>query len=140
MLDQLRTFRYWTTLGNNVAGEILATCALRQSDRLLRRASGIVAENASLLADFVAARPEQLTHRPAQAGTTVLVELGSASATAIATRMAQQSSVWAVPGAVLHVPDVYLRIGLGRADLAPCLDALDQCLSAGVTSRRPASP
>ncbi|RZT85696.1 aspartate/methionine/tyrosine aminotransferase [Pseudonocardia sediminis] len=129
LLDRLRTYRYWTSLGNNAAGEVFAVCGLRRSRALLGRARNLVTANAARLAEFVAARSEHLAHTPARAGTVAMVELRHHGATALATRMAREHSVWAVPSGVLHLPDTHLRVGLGRATLDRTLEALDECLS-----------
>ncbi|WP_167754233.1 MULTISPECIES: aminotransferase class I/II-fold pyridoxal phosphate-dependent enzyme [Amycolatopsis] len=128
LMDELRTYRYWTSLSNNVVGEVLALAGLRQSARLIDRAKTLLSANKAALEQFAAGHPGLVRFTSAKAGTTTLLELRNHEATAVARRLAQRHSVFAVPGAALHLPDRYLRFGLGRAAVPVALEALDSVL------------
>lgn len=129
LLDQLRSFRYWTSLSNSVPSEILGLGALRAGERLLKRSQQIVAANTELVAGLVSRHPEELSWVRPRGGTTAYPRLLTEGADALATRLAEKYSVFVAPSSVLLTGGEHLRIGLGRLELEDGLQQLHSALS-----------
>jgi aspartate/methionine/tyrosine aminotransferase len=114
LLDQVRTYRYWSSLGTSALGEIVALAVLRRHEDATARALQIVSRNHATLQQVIDLHPDDLEWHPHSGATTALIRLKRQNADHVATRMAVDHGVLVIPSSALPLPGEYLRVGLGR--------------------------
>ncbi len=129
VLDKLERAKHYTSICNSAPSEILALIGLRARDRLLERNRGTVARNLPLFADFFAQRPDLFEFDAPQGGCVCFPRYaGPDGVEAMCTALVEQAGVLLLPSsiyssALTDTPTDRFRVGLGRVDPAPALDA-----------------
>lgn len=126
--QELRTFKYWSSLSNSVPSELLALAALRRGNELLGRGRELVATSVTRLEQLITDHQDHLEWVRPRAGTTAYPRLRNGSAGELAKWLAQQHSIFVAPSSVIPTPGEHLRIGLGRSDIVDGLQHLDRAL------------
>ncbi|MGC4936768.1 aminotransferase class I/II-fold pyridoxal phosphate-dependent enzyme [Kribbella sp. DT2] len=129
VLDKLERAKHYTSICNSAPSEILALIALRARDRLLERNRGIVARNLPLFADFFGRHPDLFEFEPPQGGCVCFPRYaGPDGVEAMCAALVEQAGVLLLPSsiyssALTDTPVDRFRLGLGRLDAEPALDA-----------------
>ncbi|GAB2560571.1 aminotransferase class I/II-fold pyridoxal phosphate-dependent enzyme [Kribbella endophytica] len=129
VLDKLERAKHYTSICNSAPSEILALIGLRARDRLLERNRGIVARNVPLFADFFARRPDLFDFEAPQGGCVCFPRYaGPDGVEAMCAELVEQAGVLLLPSsiyssALTETPTDRFRVGLGRLDPEPALDA-----------------
>ncbi|GAB3826842.1 aminotransferase class I/II-fold pyridoxal phosphate-dependent enzyme [Kribbella italica] len=129
VLDKLERAKHYTSICNSAPSEILALIGLRARDRLLDRNRGIVARNLPLFADFFARCPDLFDFAAPQGGCVCFPRYaGPDGVEAMCTSLVEEAGVLLLPAsiyasALTETPADRFRVGLGRLDPEPALDA-----------------
>jgi aspartate/methionine/tyrosine aminotransferase len=129
VLDKLERAKHYTSICNSAPSEILALIGLRARDRLLERNRGIVARNLPLFAEFFARRPDLFAFDAPQGGCVCFPRYaGPEGVEAMCAGLVEQAGVLLLPSsiyssALTETPTDRFRVGLGRRDPEPALDA-----------------
>ncbi|HEU4542233.1 MAG TPA: aminotransferase class I/II-fold pyridoxal phosphate-dependent enzyme [Jiangellaceae bacterium] len=136
LLERLERRKQYTSICNSAPSELLASIALRTSDRLLARTRAIIASNVALFGAFFESWPELFDWAPPQAGAVAFPRyLGSEGIDELARDLVEQAGVLLLPASVMrsdvaHVPADRFRIGLARLGVEEGLAAFDKYLRA----------
>jgi len=137
LLERLEQRKHYTSICNAGPSERLATIALAAAEPILARNRAIIAENLPLFDAFFAAWPDHFEWQRPQGGCVAYPRLltGESSA-AFCARAIEEAGVLLLPGDVYasdlgDTPGERFRIGVGRRDPGPALEALDALLRAG---------
>ena len=132
-----------STLSSSLAApsEVLAHIALRAEPHIIARNRAISAENRRLIDRFFRRHPGLFVDTQARAAWAFPRYLGPEGADQFAANLAHAAGVLLLPSSLWRtgladIPLDHIRIGLGRANFAPALDALETHLSTGLTSLR----
>jgi aspartate/methionine/tyrosine aminotransferase len=131
----LERAKHYTSICNAAPSEMLATAALRQSERLLQRTRGIISANAETTTAFMSRRPELFEYSVPDGGCVSFPRyLGAEGVDEFCRRAVEDHGVLMLPGSVYRsplgdVPRDRFRLGIGRADLPKSLDRLDEHLA-----------
>lgn len=129
LFAQLGAFKDYLTISNSAPGELLATIAIRHSDRLWMRSRNRLRGNVELLNAFIARHPGHFAWTRPSAGTTALVRYLKGSATAFCEQLLRERGIMLVPSPHFDCGDEHLRFGYGRANLADVLTMMDAHLA-----------
>lgn len=135
-LGRLERAKHYTSICNAGPSEVLATVALRNSEKILARNRAICTANDALVADFFGRRPELFAYESPVGGCVSFPRwLGPGTAAEFCTRAVEQDGVLLLPSFVyesglVDVPMDHFRIGIGRTNVPECLDALARHLDA----------
>jgi len=137
LLERLEQRKHYTSICNAGPSERLATIALAAAEPILARNRAIIAENLPLFDAFFAAWPDHFDWVRPQGGCVAYPRLltGESSA-AFCARAIEEAGVLLLPGDVYasdlgDTPGERFRIGVGRRDPGPALQALDALLRRG---------
>jgi aspartate/methionine/tyrosine aminotransferase len=134
VLDKLERAKHYTSICNSAPSEILALIGLRARDRLLERNRGIVARNLPVFAEFFARRPDLFEFEAPQGGCVCFPRYaGPDGVEAMCTDLVDQAGVLLLPSsiyssALTETPADRFRVGLGRLDPEPAIDAWNNWL------------
>ena len=134
VLERCARLKDYTTICSSAPSEVLALIGLRARERVLARSREIVGVNLAILDDFFDRHADALTWERPRGGSTAfprLVPDGPAgpSADRFAARLVEATGVLLLPSSQFGFGDSHVRIGLGRADLAEAVAALDGYLA-----------
>jgi aspartate/methionine/tyrosine aminotransferase len=136
LLERLERRKHYTSICNAGPSEQLATIALRAAERIRARNRAIIAENLPVFDAFFTAWPEHFAFDHPQGGCVAFPRLLTGEPTStFCRRLVKNAGVLLLPADIYHsvladVPADRFRIGVGRRDPAPALDALNQFLHA----------
>ena len=136
VLERLETRKHYTSICSPAPSELIATAALRRGEQIKARNRSIIAANGPVFDAFFE-RWEQLFEweRP-QAGCVCFPRyLGADGVEELCRALVEQAGVVLLPASIYRselgpVPPDRFRIGVGRADPAPALEAFEAFLSA----------
>lgn len=134
LLQRLGAFKDYLTICNPGPSEFLATLALGHAEALASRARAQVAENIVHFEAFLARHPDLFAWVRPAAGTTAFPRLLRGGASQWCRELLTAQGVLLIPGHLFEAPDTHLRVGLGRADFAPGLAALERFVDGAVTA------
>jgi aspartate/methionine/tyrosine aminotransferase len=135
LLDQLLQAKFYTSICNAGPSEFLATIALRNADRIKERTRTLIAANCLLFDEFFAEHAELFDWRRPDGGCVAFPRyLGSDGVESFCTELVEQQGVLLLPGSMYEselteIPPGRFRIGVGRRDPKPALDAMRAFLS-----------
>ena len=138
LLRRLEGRKHWTSICNAGPSEYLATLALRHAGTLRARIRAVIAENTPQFDAFFAEYPDLFRWRPPDGGCVAFPRyLGAEGSERFCAELVQRCGVLLLPGSVYastlaEVPAEHFRIGLGRRDPGPALDAVRTFLAARV--------
>ena len=129
LLERLERRKHYTSICSSAPSEVLATVALQNADWLLARNRAIVAENLPIFEAFFNARPEQFEWDRPQGGCVCFPRLLTGEPTSsFCRRLVRTAGVFLLPADIYTtelavVPNDRFRIGIGRRNPAPALEA-----------------
>ncbi|HXV96553.1 MAG TPA: aminotransferase class I/II-fold pyridoxal phosphate-dependent enzyme [Gaiellaceae bacterium] len=135
LLGHLERRKHYTSICNAGPSEALATIALRNGERLRARTRETLAENLPLFEAFFAEWEELFEWEPPAGGCVCFPRyLGEESVEAFCRRLLDEAGVVLLPASIFasplaEVPADRFRIGLGRKNPRPALDAFGEFLS-----------
>jgi aspartate/methionine/tyrosine aminotransferase len=133
LLERLERRKHYTTICNAVPSEHLAAIALRAGEAIRARNRAIIAENVPVFEAFFASRPVEW--EPPQGGCVCFPRLTTGEPTStFCRRLVEEAGVILLPADVFaselgEVPADRFRLGAGRRDPGPALDALARFMS-----------
>ncbi|MFJ2647452.1 aminotransferase class I/II-fold pyridoxal phosphate-dependent enzyme [Streptomyces sp. NPDC087420] len=139
--SRLERAKHYTTICNSAPAEILARIAIKASAPILARNRAVIDANLPLFDAFFAGFPDLFEWRAPDGGCVAYPRyLGADGVEEFCARLVQEAGVLLLPASVYRseltaTPADRFRIGVGRADPAPALDAF----SAWLRKRRRAS-
>jgi aspartate/methionine/tyrosine aminotransferase len=133
LLERLERRKHYTTICNAVPSEHLAALALRNGEAIRARNRAIVEENVPVFEAFFADRP--VDWEPPQGGCVCFPRLTTGELTrTFCRRLVEAAGVILLPADVFasslgEVPGDRFRLGAGRRDPEPALEALARFMS-----------
>ncbi len=134
LLERLERRKHYTSICNATTSEALATIALRHGESIQARNRGIIAANLPRFEALFAAHPERLEWEAPRAGCVSFPRyLGADGVEAFCRSLVERAGVVLLPASIFAsalgpVPTDRFRIGVGRLDPEPGLEALDAFL------------
>ena len=141
LLARLERRKHYTSICNAAPSELIATAALRRGPEIRARNRAIIDANLPVFDAFFARWEDRFAWEHPQAGCVCFPRyLGADGADAFCHDLVEQAGVVLLPASIYAsalgaVPPDRFRIGVGRRDPEPALDALDAWLRA--RRRRP---
>jgi aspartate/methionine/tyrosine aminotransferase len=142
VLERLETRKHYTTICNAAPSELIATYALRRADEITARNRAIIARNLPVFDAFFARHGDLFAWERPQAGCVCFPRyLGADGVEAFCRDLVEQAGVVLLPASIYvselgDVPPDRFRIGVGRADPEPALEALDAFLAQRAVASR----
>jgi aspartate/methionine/tyrosine aminotransferase len=134
VLDTLERHKHYTSICNSAPGELLATIALNAGSLIQQRNRAIIAANLPLFDDFFARHGDLFEWARPDGGCVAFPRYrGPDGVEAFCRRLLEREGVLLLPASIYAselapVPADRFRIGVGRRDPGPALDALDRFL------------
>lgn len=138
LLERLERHKHFTSICNAGPSEFLAALALRHAATVQGRNRAIIADNLPVFDAFFARHHELFDWAPPQGGAVAFPRYrGADGVETFCRELVETAGVLLLPASVyasqlVEVPADRFRIGVGRRDPGPALDALDRF----VTTRR----
>lgn len=127
LMQEIATFKDYTTICNNAPGEILAIIALRNREKIFSRNLEIISKNLELLHIFFSKHNHLFGWQPPKAGPIAFPELkGELKSNKFCHDLIEQKSVMLLPGQVYDFPGNHFRIGFARNNLSQALEKLEE--------------
>jgi aspartate/methionine/tyrosine aminotransferase len=142
VLERLETRKHYTTICNAGPSELIATYALRRADEITARNRAIIARNLPVFDAFFARHADLFAWERPQAGCVCFPRyLGADGVEAFCRDLVEQAGVVLLPASIYaselgDVPPDRFRIGVGRADPEPALEALEAFLAQRAVASR----
>ncbi len=142
VLQRLETRKHYTTICNPGPSELIATHALRRRDEITARNRAIIARNLPIFDAFFAAHADLFEWEHPQAGCVCFPRYrGADGVEAFCRDLVQRAGVVLLPASIYaselgEVPADRFRIGVGRADPEPALEALGEWLAQRAVAAR----
>jgi aspartate/methionine/tyrosine aminotransferase len=134
VLERLERRKHYTSICNSAPSELLASIALRNSDRIWERVRSIIARNVALFGEFFASWPDLFEWTPPTAGCVAFPRyLGADGADKLSRELVEQPGVVLLPASVFRselgaVPADRFRVGLARLGIEAGLAEFDEYL------------
>ncbi|RKT08894.1 aspartate/methionine/tyrosine aminotransferase [Streptomyces sp. 1114.5] len=128
--SRLERAKHYATICNSAPSEVLARIAITARERILERNRGIIAENLPQFDAFFAEFADLFEWRAPDGGCVAYPRyLGADGVEEFCTALIEQAGVLLLPASIFRseltpTPTDRFRIGVGRRDPAPALDAL----------------
>ncbi len=127
LLQQMLSFKDYTSVSSSATSEILALIGLRAREAVLKRSLEIIAHNLLSLDDFFSTWSDVFSWVRPRAGSTAFPLLCKDIAIEqFASELVEQEGVLVLPGTVYEHPGNHFRIGFGRTDLPDALVRLER--------------
>lgn len=136
LIGRLERAKHYTTICNAAPSEVLARIALKAREPILARNRGIIAANLPHFDAFFAERPDLFQWRAPDGGCVAFPRyLGDDGVEAFCTELIEEAGVLLLPAGIYRsaltaTPEDRFRIGVGRRDPEPGLDAFRTWLRA----------
>ncbi len=130
LLDRLARAKHYTTICNAVPSEYLAALALQHADVILTQTRTVIETNLPLFEAFFAAYPELFAWAAPDGGCVAFPRyLGPDGVEAFCRRAVEEAGVILLPAPLFaselaEIPNDRFRVGVGRRNPGPALDAL----------------
>lgn len=130
LLDRLLQAKFYTSICNAGPSEFLATIALRNADRIKDRTRTLIADNCLLFDEFFAEHADRFDWQRPDGGCVAFPRYrGSDGVERFCTDLVERRGVLLLPGSMYEsdlteIPEGRFRIGVGRRDPKPALDAM----------------
>ncbi len=135
LLEALERHKHYTSICDAGPSEFLATVALRARDQVLARTRGIVAANLPVFDAFFARHPDLFEWAAPDGGCVAFPRyLGADGVEDFCRDLVETEGVLLLPASIYaselaRVPADRFRIGVGRRDPEPALEALERFLA-----------
>jgi len=143
LLERLETRKHYTSICNPAPSELIATYALRRGAEITARNRAIIARNLPVFDAFFAEHADLFVWEAPQAGCVCFPRyLGADGVEAFCHDLVEEAGVVLLPASIYaselgDVPADRFRIGVGRADPEPALEAFGAFLAGSGASVRP---
>ncbi len=128
-MQDLISFKDYTTICNNAPGEKLGTIALQNKDKLIQRSLGIIQTNLSLLEDFANRNSEWFVWKTPKAGSIAFPELKiNETVMDFCQDLVKKKGVMLLPHDVYDFSRPHVRVGFGRKSLPEVLTVFEEYL------------
>jgi aspartate/methionine/tyrosine aminotransferase len=134
--SRLERAKHYTTICNAAPSEVLARIALKGRDRILDRNRAVIAANLPLFDAFFAEFDDLFTWRAPDGGCVAYPRyLGADGVERLCAELVEEAGVLLLPASIYRselteTPTDRFRVGIGRLDPAPGLDAFASWLRA----------
>ncbi|MFB4283580.1 aminotransferase class I/II-fold pyridoxal phosphate-dependent enzyme [Nonomuraea sp. MTCD27] len=128
--SRLERAKHYTTICNSAPSEVLARIAIKARDRILERNRGIIATNLPLFEEFFTRYGDLFEWRAPDGGCVAFPRyLGRDGVESFCTELVETAGVLLLPAGIYRseltaTPGDRFRVGVGRNDPGPALDAL----------------
>ncbi len=130
-MEELITFKDYTTICNNAPGEKLGTIALQNKDRIIERSLTIIRSNLALLEDFAKRNESWFIWKTPKAGSIAFPELRIKGAVMdFCQDLVNQKGVMLLPHDVYDFSRKHVRVGFGRKSLPKVLSVFEEYCAA----------
>jgi len=127
LFDSFATYKDYTTICSGAPSEILAICALRKKEAILKRNARIIQKNIALLDDFFAQFHQTLEWNRPVAGTMGFPRLkGNINVEDFCLALADQKGVMLLPSSQYDYAGNHFRIGFARKGMPEALEKLKE--------------
>src|SRR5215208_880840 len=143
VLERLETRKHYTSICNSAPSELIATHALRRGPEIIARNRAIIARNLPVFDAFFAAHADLFGWEHPQAGCVCFPRyLGPDGVETLCHDLVEEAGLVLLPASIYaselgDVPADRFRIGVGRADPEPALEAFGAFLAGSGASVRP---
>lgn len=128
-MQDLITFKDYTTICNNAPGEKLGTIALQNKDKLIRRSLNIIQSNLALLESFSQHHKEWFLWKTPKAGSIAFPELKiKSSVMDFCQDLVKEKGIMLLPHDVYDFSRNHVRVGFGRKNLPDVLKVFESYL------------
>lgn len=128
-IQEVGSYKLYTSICNSAPSEILALIALRSKDTILKRNREIMLSNLEILDSFMKRHQQLLSWDRPQSGTMAVVQLLlPVSIEKFAEELVEKMGVLIMPGYVFDLPGNFFRIGFGKKNMIEALDRFEQFL------------
>lgn len=128
-LQEIGSYKLYTSICNSAASEILAFMALRAKEKILKRNREILLKNLKHLDDFMQRNQKALSWVRPKGGTmAVLKLLLPIDVDEFAKNLVKQEGILIMPSSVFDLPGNYFRIGFGRKNMPSILEKFETYL------------
>ena len=135
VLERLERHKHYTTICNSGPSDLLAAIALEAGERIQARTREIIAENLPQFDAFFARHPDLFEWAPPQGGCVTFPRYrGAEGVEELCRGLLERDGVLLLPASLYRsglaaVPQDRLRIGVGRRNPGPALEAFDAYLA-----------
>jgi aspartate/methionine/tyrosine aminotransferase len=139
LLERLEQHKHYTSICNAGPSEFLAALALEHGEEILARNRAIIAENLPVFGAFFDRHRDLFHWTPPEGGAVAFPRYrGADGVEAFCRQLVETAGVLLLPAGIYasrlaRVPTDRFRIGLGRRDPGPALDALERFLASRAT-------
>lgn len=127
ILDKISSFKDYTSICNSAPSEFLATVALRQRNKILKKNQDLIQKNRVLLEDFFSHYDDLFTWFPPQAGPIAFPRiLVQEEISTLVPDLLKKKGVLLLPGACYGYDDHHFRLGFGRDNMEEALTLLEE--------------
>lgn len=128
-LNQVGSYKLYSSICNSASSEILAIMALRAKEKIFKRNREIMLNNLELLDAFMKRHQDKLSWVRPQSGTIALLKLLlPISVEDFADDLIQAEGVLIMPGSVFDLSGPFFRIGFGKKNMADILKRFESYL------------
>lgn len=128
-IQEVGSYKLYTSICNSASSEILALIALRAKDKILKRSREIMLNNLEILDSFMKRHQKLLSWDRPQSGTMAVVQLLlSVPIEQFMEELVEKMGVLIMPGPVFGLSANVFRIGFGKKNMAQALERFEQFL------------
>jgi aspartate/methionine/tyrosine aminotransferase len=124
VLARMSRFKDYLTISNSAPSEYLGTIAVRNTQRLIRRATDITRANLEVLDSFFARYRSRFSWSRPKAGTIAFPRLTDGSADYFCTALLEKTGILFLPSTLIDYGNSNFRIGFGRSNMTQILPML----------------
>ncbi|MCH9621376.1 MAG: Capreomycidine synthase [Chlamydiia bacterium] len=126
-IDQISSYKVYTSICNSAPSEVLALIALRAKKIIIERNRKIMLYNLQQLDKFIERNKQLVTWQRPQSGTIGIMKvLVSISTDELTKRLSKDYGILIMPGSVIDLQDDYFRIGFGRKNMPEILNRFEK--------------
>lgn len=128
-IQEVGSYKLYTSICNSAPSEILALIALRAKDKILKRNREIMLNNLEILDSFMKRHQKLLSWDRPQSGTMAVVKLLlPISIEKFTEELVEKMGVLIMPGPVFDLAGNFFRIGFGKKNMREVLNHFEQFL------------
>lgn len=128
-IQEVGSYKLYTSICNSAPSEILALIALRAKDKILKRNREIMLNNLEILDSFMQRHQKLLSWDRPQSGTMAVVKLLlPVSVEKFTEELVEKMGVLIMPGPVFDLEGNFFRIGFGKKNMREVLNHFEQFL------------
>jgi len=128
-IQEVGSYKLYTSICNSAPSEILALIALRAKDKILKRNREIMLNNLEILDSFMKQHQKYLSWDRPQSGTMAVIKLLlPVSIEKFTQELVEKMGVLIMPGPVFALEGNFFRIGFGKKNMREVLNHFEQFL------------